>query len=174
MLQRVVHVLTEVVHPIVVVAAPDQDLPPLPGDVLLTRDEEKGKGPLQGLSAGLQVLSGQVEAAYLSSCDVPFLRPAFVRRMLDLLGDQDICVPHVDGYHHPLAAVYRIGIVEQVNSLLVENRLRPIFLFETVSTRMVEAHELVEVDPAMQSLRNLNTAEDYEKALSDFMGGQNA
>lgn len=168
MLQRVVRILAEVVHPIVVVAAPDQDVPSLPHEVLLTRDDQKGKGPLQGLAAGMQVLSGHAEAAYLSSCDVPFLRPAFVRRMLDLLGDQDICVPHVDGYHHPLAGVYRIGIVEHVNRLLAENRLRPIFLFETVSTRIVGAHELVEVDPNLQSLRNLNTAEDYEKALGDF------
>jgi molybdopterin-guanine dinucleotide biosynthesis protein A len=88
--------------------------------------------------------------------------------MFDLLGDQDICVPFVDGYHHPLAAVYRISIIDEVNRLLAENRLRPIFLFETVSTQMVEAHELVDVDPTKQSLRNLNTLQDYEKALHEM------
>ena len=168
MLQRVVRVLAEVVHPIVVVAAPDQDVPPLPSDVLLTRDEEKGRGPLQGLLAGLKVLSNQVEAAYLSSCDVPFLRPAFVRRMLELLEDRAICVPYVDGYHHPMAAVYRTGIVDLVARQLAENRLRPIFLFETVSTRIVEAQEFGDVDPSLQSLRNLNTLLDYEEAMRLF------
>jgi molybdopterin-guanine dinucleotide biosynthesis protein A len=173
MLARVVRVLGEVVHPIVVVAAAGQDLPPLPNDVLLTRDEEKGRGPLQGLLAGLQVLSNQAEAAYLSSCDVPFLRHAFVRRMLELLEDRAICVPYVDGYHHPMAAVYRTGIIDHVHRLLAHNRMRPVFLFETVPTRIVEAHDLGEIDPNLQSLRNLNTLEDYEKALTGLERGTN-
>jgi molybdopterin-guanine dinucleotide biosynthesis protein A len=168
MLARVVRLLSEVVDPIVVVAAPDQELPPLSAGVLLARDVEKGRGPLQGLSAGLQALGGKVEATYLSSCDVPLLQPLFVRRMLSLLGDYNICVPHVDGFHHPLAAVYRVGVLDQVNRLLAENRLRPVFLFETVSTRLVKAHELLDIDPTLQSLRNLNAPEDYEQALRDF------
>src|SRR5205809_6187475 len=82
MLQRVVRILGGVVGPVVVVAAPDQELPALPDSVLIVRDEEKGRGPLQGLAAGLTALEGRADAAYLSSCDVPFLRPAFVQRMI--------------------------------------------------------------------------------------------
>src|SRR5437763_10445619 len=74
MLPRVVRLLSEVVRPIVVVAAPDQELPPLPSDVNIVRDEERGRGPLQGLLAGLTALEGRADAAYLSSCDVPFLQ----------------------------------------------------------------------------------------------------
>jgi molybdopterin-guanine dinucleotide biosynthesis protein A len=168
MLQRMVRLLSEVIRPVVVVAALDQDLPQLPPDIMVVRDEEKGRGPLQGLAAGLSALRGQVEAAYLSSCDVPFLRPTFVRRMIDLLDDREICVPYIDGYHHPLAGVYRLGIVDRVVHLLAENRLRPVFLFETASTRFVQSHELTDVDPDFQSLRNLNTPEDYEQALRDL------
>src|SRR5205807_9116756 len=80
MLPRVVRLLSEAVSPIVVVAAPGQDVPPLPADVEVVRDEESGRGPLQGLAAGLAGLAGRAEAAYASSCDVPFLRPEFVRR----------------------------------------------------------------------------------------------
>src|SRR5207245_3248051 len=105
MLQRVVRILGGVVGPVVVVAAPDQELPALPDSVLIVRDEEKGRGPLQGLAAGLTALEGRADAAYLSSCDVPFLRPAFVQRMIHLQGEHAICVPRVGDYHHPLAAV---------------------------------------------------------------------
>src|SRR5215471_8117127 len=87
MLPRVVRLLSTAVSPVVVVAAPDQEIPPVPADLSVVRDEEKGRGPLQGLAAGLSALAGRVEAAYLSSCDVPFLRPAFVERLLDLLGE---------------------------------------------------------------------------------------
>src|SRR5207253_5148059 len=108
MLPRVARLLSEVASPLVVVAAPGQDVPPLPADVAIVRDEEKGRGPLQGLAAGLQALDGKADAAYHSSCDVPFLQPAFVRRMIELLGDHVICVPRVGEHHHPLAAAYRI------------------------------------------------------------------
>jgi molybdopterin-guanine dinucleotide biosynthesis protein A len=167
MLPRVVRLLREAVQPVVVVAAPDQDVPPLPADVAILRDEERGHGPLQGLAAGLQALLGTADAAYLSSCDVPFLKPAFVRRLAELLGDHAICVPKVGDYHHSLAAIYRIDVLPVVKQLLGENRLRPFFLFEAVPTRVVEASELADVDPEFQTLRNLNTPEDYEQALCE-------
>lgn len=167
MLPRVVRLLSEVVSPIVVVAAPEQDLPPLPADLRIVRDEEKGRGPLQGLAAGLAALQGHADAAYASSCDVPFLRPAFVRRMIELLGSRQICVPHVGDFHHPLAAVYRLEVLEIVKRLLQENRLRPVFLFDAAPTRVVGADELRDVDPEFATLRNLNTPEDYELALRD-------
>jgi molybdopterin-guanine dinucleotide biosynthesis protein A len=171
MLPRVARILGEVVGPLVVVAAPGQDVPSLPSEVLLVRDEEKGRGPLQGLAAGLEALRGRADAAYLSSCDVPFLQPAFVRRLVELLGDHVICVPRVAGYHHPLAAVYRTSALDVVRRLLAEGRMRPFFLFEELPTRVVEAAELADVDPTLQSLRNLNTPEEYEAALRDAAAG---
>jgi molybdopterin-guanine dinucleotide biosynthesis protein A len=167
MLARVVRLLGEAVQPIVVVAAPDQEVPPLAAGVTVVRDEEKGRGPLQGLAAGLAALRGRADAAYLSSCDVPFLRPAFVRRLIELMGDNHICVPQVGEHHHPLAAVYRIDVAPVVARLLAEDRLRPFFLFQEVPTRVVSADELADVDPTFQTLRNLNTPEDYEAALRE-------
>jgi molybdopterin-guanine dinucleotide biosynthesis protein A len=168
MLQRVVRILNEVVSPIVVVAAPEQGLPVLPAEVLVVRDAEEGRGPLQGLAAGLEVLPGRAEAAYLSACDVPFLQPALVRRLIELRGERAICVPFIGGRHHPLAAVYRIDVLETVKRLLVENRLRPVFLFETLPVRIVEDSELLGADPGLQSLRNLKTPEDYDAAVREL------
>ena len=56
MLPRVARLLSEVVAPIVVVAAPGQDVPPVPPEIEIVRDEEKGRGPLQGLAAGLNAI----------------------------------------------------------------------------------------------------------------------
>ncbi len=167
MLPRVVRLLAQAVAPLVVVAAPEQDVPPLPPEVEVVRDPERGRGPLQGLAAGLQALQGKCEAAYASSCDVPFLRPAFVRRLIDLLGDRAICVPEVGGYRHPLAAVYRLEVAEVVARLLREDRLRPTFLFDELPTRFVRAEELADVDENLATLRNLNAPEEYEAALRE-------
>ena len=160
-------IVGEATTPVIVVAAPDQELPTLPDSVLVARDEMGGRGPLQGIAAGLGAIQGRAEAAYLSSCDVPFLRPAWIRRMIDLLGSHRLCVPKVGEHHHPLAAVYRADVLPAVDQLLARDRMRPVFLFEEVDTRVVTADELADIDPDCASLRNLNTPDDYSAALRD-------
>jgi molybdopterin-guanine dinucleotide biosynthesis protein A len=164
MLQRVVRLLGDVVSPIVAVAAADQILPDLPAHVIVTHDEQQGRGPLEGLRAGLKALPDHVDAAYVTSCDVPLLVPGFVRQMLDLATGYDIAVVEIDGFPHPLSAVYRRDTLPRVESLLAADRLRPVFLFDAVRTRRVNPIEMT-ADPGLLTLQNLNTREDYEKAL---------
>jgi len=172
MLQRVVRLLGTTVSPIVVVAARDQELPALPADVIVTHDERDARGPLEGLRAGLKALPESVDAAYVTSCDVPLLVPAFVEHMLGLLGEHDIAVMAIDGFTHPLSAVYRRSVLPQVEELLAQDRLRPVFLFDAVRTRRVSPDEMRAADPDLRTLRNLNTREDYEAALDDLRGGR--
>jgi molybdopterin-guanine dinucleotide biosynthesis protein A len=166
MLQRVVRLLGGVVSPIIVVAAADQTLPKLPRDVIVTRDEREGRGPLEGLRAGLKVLPTDIEAAYVTSCDVPLLEGGFIRQMLDFARGYDIAVVEIDGFPHPLSAVYRRSVLPYVEDLLAANRLRPVFLFESVRTRRVRPDQIT-ADPELRTLRNLNTREEYEQALAD-------
>jgi len=167
MLQRVVRLLGTIVSPIVVVAARAQEMPELPDDVSVTRDERDARGPLEGLRAGLKALPGEVDMAYVTSCDVPLLVPAFVERMIDLLGDHDIAVMEIDGFPHPLSAVYRRDTLPHIEALLAQDRLRPVYLFDAVRTRRVHALDMVSVDPELRTLRNLNTREEYLEALTE-------
>jgi molybdenum cofactor guanylyltransferase len=166
MLQRVVRLLGSVVSPLVVVAAPGQNLPQLPSSVIVTRDEREGRGPLEGLRAGLKALPETIDAAYVTSCDVPLLVPAFVERMIELLADHEISVMEIDGFAHPLSAVYRRRTLTHVEALLAADRLRPVFLFDAVKTRRVQPTEMASVDPQLVTLRNLNTPQDYDEALA--------
>lgn len=167
MLQRVVRLVGEVVatEDIVVVAAERQDLPDLPAGVSVARDAHEGRGPLEGLAAGLSAVSDRVDAVYATSCDVPLLVPAFVERMFGLLAAHDIVVPRDGKFHHPLAAVYRVAVLDHVQKLLADDRLRPFFLFEQVDTREVPVEELRAVDPKLATLENLNHPDDYQRAL---------
>jgi len=167
MLQRVVRLLSTAVAPIVVVAARDQQLPELPESVIHTVDEREQRGPLEGLRAGLKALPKSIDAAYITSCDVPLLVPAFVTRMIELLGDHDIAVMEIEGFPHPLSAIYRRDTLSHVESLLERDRLRPVFLFDAVRTRRVRPEEMIAADPELRTLRNLNTPADYEQALSE-------
>lgn len=165
MLQRVVRLLSQVVDPIVVVAADDQELPELPAGVIVARDEREGRGPLQGLHAGLSALKDHADAAFATSCDVPLLVPAFVSRMIDELADHQVAVPVEDGFHHPLAAVYRTNVLQQIAELLAADQLRPRALYDLADTNRVDVDLLKADDPTLTTLRNLNRAADYLEAI---------
>ncbi len=167
LLARVVRRMREVVSPVVVVAAVGQELPPLPEEVLIARDDVEGKGPLAGLAAGLSVISSHCEAAFVSSCDAPFLEPAFIRRMLTELGEHDLAIPREESYYHPLAAVYRSSLESAIRTLIAENRLRPFFLIEACRAKIVDVEDLRDADPQLASLRNTNHPEEYDRALKD-------
>jgi molybdopterin-guanine dinucleotide biosynthesis protein A len=165
MLQRVVRLVREVVDSVVVVAAPG---PPLPDSLPIVRDSVAGRGPLQGLAAGLAALDDSVELVYATATDVPFLQPAWIGRLRELIGTHDLAIPYIEGYHHPLAALYRRAtVLPAVEALLAEDRLRPVFLMESVRTRIVTIDEVRAVDPDLRTLRNLNSPEDYQRALAD-------
>ena len=166
MLQRVVRLLGEVVSPLVVVAAPGQELPELPRDVLIARDKRPGRGPLEGLLSGLTAIAPHAEAAYCTSCDVPLLAPDFVRYMIARLPNHDAVVAVEGAFHHPLAAVYRTTVIPHIESLLTADQLRPLYLFDRVATCRIPAEELRNVDPDLRTLKNLNYPADYFAALA--------
>jgi len=163
LLPRIVRIACGVLDPVVVVAAPGQELPPLPKAVEVVRDRLSGKGPLAGLAAGLAALDGPCDAAYVSSCDVPFLTDAFVRRVIDSLGDAEIALPEIGGYPHALAGVYRLSVRPAVERMLSENRLRLRDLLAEVQTRRLAADGFSDV--GLDSLTNVNTPVEYDAAL---------
>ena len=165
LLQRVCRILSEVVSPIVVVAAAEQELPPLPVEVLIVRDEYDSLGPLAGIATGLDALHDKADAAFVTSCDAPLLRPDFVRRLIELLGDHDVAAPTDGQYDHVLAAVYRTELADHARRLLAEERRRPLFLLDESNSLRVHVDELRSADPNLDSLRNMNTPEDYNEVL---------
>jgi molybdenum cofactor guanylyltransferase len=165
MLQRVVRLLSPIVSAVIVVAAPEQQVPSLPPWVRIVRDHRPGRGPLEGLAAGLAALPAEVEAAFVTSCDVPLLEPNFVRLLANRLGEFDVVVPQERDFAHPLSAIYRKSVAGVVERLLEEDRLRPAFIFQEVRTCRVPVDELREADARLRTLMNLNRPADYRQAL---------
>jgi molybdopterin-guanine dinucleotide biosynthesis protein A len=164
--------------PVVVVRAAGQELPALPRGTLVVDDPREGKGPVQGIAAGLTALAGQAEAAFISSTDLPFLHPAFIRRVLGGVGRArsedgsvpDVCLPVARGYPQPLAAAYRVALADTAERLVKEGRLRPAFLFEECVVRRLDDAALTAdpmiaaLDPALNSVVNVNDPADYAAA----------
>jgi molybdopterin-guanine dinucleotide biosynthesis protein A len=158
--------------PVVVVRAAGQSLPPLPGTVELAQDGRDGRGPFEGLAAGLAAIGDRADVVYLTSVDAPFLHPAFVRRVLALLGPgDDIALPNVDGFTQPLAAAYRTTVATPLAELLeagdspgsraLQRRCRAC---ELAPAQLLADDEVRTHDPALRSLLNLNEPSDYDTA----------
>jgi molybdenum cofactor guanylyltransferase len=175
LLRRVTGIVARAVAagPVVVVSAPGQPLPALDRTVEVVADEREGRGPLQGLAAGLAAVGDRAPVAYVSSTDVPLLHPAFVRRVVGALDDAvDVVLPEVGGYRHPLSAAYRVGLIATVEELIAEDRMRPAFLFERCrvlklgETDLLNGGALTRLDPELSSVSNLNEPADYERAYA--------
>lgn len=175
LLRRAVGIVGRAVDgPVVVVRAVGQELPWLPAGTLVVDDPREGRGPVQGIAAGLAALRDRAELAFVASTDLPFLHPAFVTTVLRALGGPaggpDVALPVARGYRQPLAAAYRTGLAEVASRLVEQDRLRPAFLFDSCAvTQLDDAALLADpvlaaLDPGLDSLLNVNTPGDYEAA----------
>jgi molybdopterin-guanine dinucleotide biosynthesis protein A len=172
LLRRVTGIVGRVVAgPVVVVSAPGQALPELAPSVEVVADEREGRGPFQGLAAGLAAIGDRAQQAYVSSTDVPLLHPGFVQYVLRRLDDDvDVVLPEIGGYRQPLSAAYRVDLLGTVEELIAADRMRPAFLFERCRVlhlsgdAMLEDSALAALDPRLESVSNLNEPADYQRA----------
>jgi molybdopterin-guanine dinucleotide biosynthesis protein A len=157
--------------PVVVVAAPGQRLPELPAGVRVVTDPVEGLGPMQGIAAGLAAVADQA-AAFVCSTDMPFLHPAFIRRVLRGLAETgaDMLLPVARGFRQPLAAGYRTELAGLITRLVGEGDLRPGMLSKHCTVVRLEDEQLLadaalpRHDPELESVVNINTPEEYAAA----------
>jgi molybdopterin-guanine dinucleotide biosynthesis protein A len=174
LLRRTVGILARATNgPVVVVRAAGQELPELPEATMIADDPREGRGPMQGIAAGLAALTGRAHLAFISATDLPFLHPAFVRRVLRGLDERastDVALPVARGYQQPLAAAYRVSLAGAAERLVNEDRLRPAFLFAECRVEPLDDAALkrdpvlAAFDPDLDSLLNLNTYAQYQAA----------
>jgi len=146
---------------VVVVAAPDQELPPLPAKVV--RDEIAYQGPVGGIYYGLLAAIGT--GAFVTSCDAAFLSLPLISFLTSQLSDYDVVVPYWQDRFQPLHAVYRRSVAPLLKEQLERGELRPIFLYDRVRTRKVDEQEIRRFDPEGLSFFNMNAPDDYAQAL---------
>jgi len=160
--------------PVLVVRAPGHQLPALPEGVEVLDDPTEGLGPLQGIAVGLAALEHRVDVAFVCATDVPFLHPAFARRVLRAWADSDppwdVVLPVARGHAQPLAAAYRPVLAPLAAKLVAADRLRPAFLFDECSVLRLDDDALLSdpqlqaADPHLDSVVNLNGPDDYTEA----------
>ena len=158
---HIVRALQQMFAETVVVAAPEQDLPDLPAR--LVRDEIPHQGPVGGIYYGLRAASGSV--CFVTSCDAPFLNPSLISYLVSRISAYDVVVPHWEDRFQPLHAAYRTSVSPLLKEQLDRGELRPVHLFERVRTCKIGEDEIRRFDPEGLSFLNMNTPDDYQRAL---------
>jgi molybdopterin-guanine dinucleotide biosynthesis protein A len=161
LLSRAVAALRPAVGRVVVVRAPGQALPPLPAGVTVTEDARPGRGPLEGLVAGLAAL-GPGEVAFVLAVDMPFAGAEVAAAVLAALPPgADAAVPRAGGRAQPLAAAYRPGVADVARGLLDAGRPRMHDLLAAVRVAWVDAAGL---PGGAAALANVNTPDELAAA----------
>lgn len=129
-------------------------------------DEIPELGPLEGLKMALQ------EAAhpkiFVAGCDAPFLSEALIRLMLAQSSLQGCVISEAGGTIHPFPGIYSKALLPQVRHSLEKNELKMTTFCDKVRAQILPEEKVRKVDPQLQSYINLNTPDDYYKALKVY------
>ena len=126
-------------------------------------DPEPHAGVLPALRAALA--AAREPLCLLVACDMPFLQPALLHRLVELAEGYDVVIPHVEGQLQPMHAVYRRDRCSvAIEDSLARGRRRMIAFLDAVRVRTVSEEEVRSLDPALRSFINVNTPEDLARA----------
>lgn len=172
LLQRICRIVQPEVSRILVVAAVDQEIPQLESNIQVLQDDIPDAGPLAGIAQALTYLQTSRDspvAAFVTSCDVPLLKPELIRLLRNQLTEEfDAVVVRDSHFAYPLCAIYRSTAAVTAVRLITSGQHRATGLSENLRTRWVPLELIRTVDQNLESLLNCNTPEDYEKVVQLF------
>jgi len=135
-----------------------------PNGAVVVEDVIPGCGPLGGLHAGLS--AARFERCLAVACDMPFVTADVMRGLLRLGEGYDAAVPRAADGLHPLLAAYSRACLPCIESQLRNGDRSMRSFFDRVSLRWIREEELRPFDPELRCLFNINTWQDYQRALT--------
>ncbi len=164
MIERVVAALRPVTARVTVIAnRPEYTRLNLP----VVADTHVGVGPLEAIRTALA--NARRPRVVLAGCDLPFVTPELFAHLLRAGGDAQAVVPLDEGGRlEPLCAVYSAAALDTVTGLIAAGERKVSRLFDRVPTRFVTFAELERLDGARLFFENINSPEDYERAVQRF------
>jgi molybdopterin-guanine dinucleotide biosynthesis protein A len=165
LLQRTAEALAHVADEIVVVRAPDQQLPALDLDVPVIEAEDpvEGEGPLIGIAAGLRATSTDV--AIVVAVDMPFLQPPLLRLLAERVkAGARWALPIAEGRPQPLCSAFATDAVEILERHIAAGDRAPMAAAGDLEVERIEPEVWRAADAAGRSFLNVNTPEEFEAA----------
>lgn len=137
------------------------------------QDIYPGVGSIAGLHSGL--VNSATKRIFVVACDMPSLSTELIRRLCAVEGGWDAIVPVNDaGYLEPLHALYSRSSLAGIQELLDRGDKSILKLFDRIRTRKVEWEEIMGIEGAAESFRNVNTPGEYEDFTARRQGARPA
>jgi molybdenum cofactor guanylyltransferase len=136
----------------------------IPSSVRLLRDQDAYQGAAFALARGLAAVANGV--AFACSCDLPLLREEVVLALHGMLNGYEAVIPEIGGKPQPLCAVYRQSVAAMIEMQLASGERRLTHITDGLYAYRPADFELREIDPDLSSFLNINTPEDYARALA--------
>lgn len=132
----------------------------------MVEDEFKGMGPLGGLHAGLS--ASKTDVNVITACDMPFIKAALIKELLNHSTGFDAVVPEIEGQLHPLFAVYRKSTLPLLTACLKDHRLRMVAFLEEIHVKILKESDFrmyqENRDLFTYMFYNMNNPEEYARA----------
>ena len=125
-----------------------------------------GKGPLGGIYTSL--INSSSLHTFMLACDMPFVGSELIKHLKDLTKEYDVVIPKSEKGLEPLHAFYSKNCIDPIKRALDENDLRIISFFPHVNVKIVELNSLASSDSFKNSIKNLNTMDDYENVTGNI------
>jgi len=126
-----------------------------------------GCGPLAGIHAALS--ASTTELNLILAVDLPFVTESLVRFIVEQAraADAVVTVPRIAGGYQPLCAVYRRAFAPLARAALDAGRNKIDALFADTTIRILEECELTGFAFSAAMFDNLNTPEDFHRAMPE-------
>jgi molybdopterin-guanine dinucleotide biosynthesis protein A len=137
--------------------------------VRVVADADPRRAALVGICTGLRVVTTPL--AFVAACDLPHLSGHVVAWMASLAQGYDAVVPWAGGRWHPLHSVYAASALPSLERRLASGAFRLSEALRELRVRPVQEAELAVLSPGLETLRNVNTPDDY-RALRAHSAGR--
>lgn len=135
--------------------------------VSVVQDAVQGAGALGGLYTAL--LASPAPQVLVVACDLPFLTVPFLRHLTEAGRGVDLAIPRTSSGYEPLCASYGRRCVSAVRERLESRRLKVVDLLDAgLRVRELAAAEIARFDPDGSLFFNVNTPDDYRRAVDKF------
>ena len=127
-------------------------------------------GALSGIHAAFN--SSNRKWILVVACDLPFVTGELLQRLaLFRTGYEAVAPIQRDGIPQPLCALYQVDPCrERAGALLESGERRPLALLQSVATRWVSFEELSDLTSATDFFDNINTPDDFARAVQRKVG----
>ena len=161
LLERAVKLASEVAETVAVVGPREKY------GAAAVEDIFPGQGPLAGIHAALSGSKGELNLVL--AVDLPFVTAEFLRFLIEEAGHAKatVTLPVTGGRLQPLCAVYRREFAALAEAALRAGRNKIDPLFGDVIVRRIDEAAMVRLAFDPQMFDNLNTPEDYERAVNE-------